>query len=158
MILPRLALSVRQPWAFALAVGWKDIENRSWRVLSSVRQHRGPFCIHASKGMTRDEYESAADTFAALGYACPPAAELKRGGIIGVARVVDIVKQHASPWFSGPRGLVIADAEPVDFIPASGKLDFFEWRRGDPADVPSPARWMLPKPPAPMQPQQGLLL
>ena len=25
------ALSVRQPWAWAICHGWKDIENRTWR-------------------------------------------------------------------------------------------------------------------------------
>lgn len=41
--LPRLALSIRQPWAHACAAGWKDIENRKWRTAI-----RGPICIHAS--------------------------------------------------------------------------------------------------------------
>lgn len=143
-ILPRLALSVRQPWAFALALGWKDVENRSWRVLSGTRKHRGPFCIHASRGMTRAEYEQAAETISGLGFECPAPDELPRGGIVGVATLVDIVRDHDSPWFFGPRGLVVADARLVEFIPAAGALDFFEWKPGDPADVPPPARWMLP--------------
>lgn len=143
-ILPRLALSIRQPWAHAVAQGWKPIENRSWRVLNSLRNHRGPFCIHASKGMTRAEFDDAADTFEDLGFTCPPAAELQRGGIIGVATLVDIVKRHDSPWFFGPKGLVISDARPVAFVPVSGALDFFAWRPGNPAQcVPPPARWML---------------
>lgn len=40
---PRI-LSVRQPWAFAIARGWKPIENRSWPT-----DYRGPLLIHASK-------------------------------------------------------------------------------------------------------------
>ena len=161
--LPRLALSVRQPWAHALAYGWKDIENRSWRVLSPARQHRGPFCIHASRGMTRSEYEDGRDVIESLGFACPPPAQLQRGGIIGAARIVDVVKDHDSPWFSGPRGLVVADASPVDFIPAGGRLDFFEWRPLEGSDAPvSPARWMLPTAPSqtslPVDDRQGVLL
>lgn len=148
-MLPRLALSVRQPWAHALAMGWKPVENRSWRVLTPQRQHHGAFCIHASRGMTRREYEEAAEFFDELGYSCPPPGDLKRGGIIGRARVVDIVKHHDSPWFFGPRGIVVSDANPVDFIPASGRLDFFVWKPDDPANVPAPARWMLPRQPSP---------
>lgn len=33
-------LSVRQPWAWALVDGWKDVENRSWRTA-----YRGPIAI-----------------------------------------------------------------------------------------------------------------
>lgn len=145
-MLPRLALSVRQPWAYALAMGWKPLENRSWRVLTPPRQHRGEFCIHAAKGMTRKEYEEAAEFFEDLGYSCPPPSELKRGGIVGRARVVDVVKHLDSPWFFGPRGLVIADAVPVDFIPAVGRLDFFAWTPADATIVPAAAKWMLPRP------------
>lgn len=145
MDLPRLALSVRQPWTFALAHGWKDIENRSWRVLSGSRNHRGEICLHASKGMTQDEYRHCAEFCAELGFTVPAPHELQRGGIVGVCRVIDIVKVSDSPWFFGPRGLVIADARPVPFIPARGALDFFEWKPGIANDVPAPARWMLPK-------------
>jgi len=132
-------------------MGWKSVENRSWRAPNPGLKFRGNFCIHASKGMTRDEYESAADFFADQGFECPPAAELLRGGIVAIGRVVDIVKELDSPWFFGPRGLVIADVQRIDFIPASGALGFFEWKRGDDSEIPPPAKWMLPKPVAPEQ-------
>ena len=48
------ALSIRQPWATLILHGQKDIENRSW----ATRQ-RGQVLIHASKGMTRDEWEES---------------------------------------------------------------------------------------------------
>lgn len=147
-MLPRLALSIRQPWAHAIAAGWKDIENRSWRVITPQRRHVGDFAIHASKGMTRDEYEDCADYCADLGFALPPAADLRRGGIIGVARIVSIVKSSDSPWFFGPKGLVIADARPVNFVPAAGRLDFFEWKPAAADYPPPPARWMLPSQPS----------
>ncbi|MCP4687042.1 MAG: ASCH domain-containing protein, partial [Desulfobacterales bacterium] len=38
------ALSIRQPWAWLIANGYKDIENRSWRT-----SFRGEFLIHAGK-------------------------------------------------------------------------------------------------------------
>lgn len=37
------ALTVHPPWSFAIAAGWKPIENRVWRT-----NHRGPLAIHAS--------------------------------------------------------------------------------------------------------------
>ncbi len=50
------ALTVRQPWAWALMEGGKDIENRKW-----ATTYRGPLAIHAAAGMTRQEYCRAAD-------------------------------------------------------------------------------------------------
>nr|WP_183262357.1 hypothetical protein [Aminobacter niigataensis] len=138
-------------------MGWKDIENRSWRQPNPGLKFRGRFAIHASLGMTRYEYEDAAETFAHLGYACPAPADLLRGGIVGVATVADIVKTSDSPWFCGPRGLVIVEAEPVAFVRCGGQLGFFQWHPDQIADAPVPAKWMLPRP-APTADPQGTLL
>jgi ASCH domain len=35
-------LTIRQPWAWAIIYGGKDVENRSW-----LTKHRGPLLIHA---------------------------------------------------------------------------------------------------------------
>ncbi|OBQ84688.1 MULTISPECIES: hypothetical protein [unclassified Mesorhizobium] len=149
--LPKLALSVRQPWAHCLMMGWKPVENRSWRAGNPGLNFRGDFAIHASTGMTRDEYADCADLCQSLGFQCPPPAELERGGIVGVGTIVDIVTQFDSPWFFGPKGLVIADACPVEFIPVGGQLGFFDWKRlvpfaknGKPV---VPAKWMLAQAP-----------
>src|SRR3990167_9411398 len=53
---PMKALSIRQPWAWLILHAGKDIENRGWPT-----SFRGRFLIHASKGMTRAEYELADD-------------------------------------------------------------------------------------------------
>ena len=50
------ALSIRQPWAWLIVNGFKDIENRTWPT-----KFRGRVLVHASKGMTRDEYDDVAD-------------------------------------------------------------------------------------------------
>ena len=154
--IPRLALSVRQPWAWAIIHAGKPVENRDWRKPNPGLKFRGRFAVHAAKGMTRDEYEDAAEFMAGIGVACPAPAELLRGGVIGAASVVDIVREHDSPWFFGPRALLLADAAPVTFRPASGSLGFFEWRPMDASEVPAPARWMLPSRP-PVDPQGALL-
>lgn len=142
--LPDLALSVRQPWAWAIIYAGKDVENRDWRAVAKGGMRPLRICIHAAKGMTRDEYEDANQFMASVGVVCPSAVDLYRGGIIGAITVVDIVKSHSSPWFFGPRGLVLHDPCPHAFIPAMGALGFFRWTPGDPTAVPRPAQWMLP--------------
>lgn len=163
--LPRLALSIRQPWAHCVVSGWKPVENRSWRRDNPGIKYRGEFAVHASMGMTREEYEDCAHLCRQLGFECPPPADLLRGGIVGVATITDIVSEMDSDWFFGPKGLVIEDARPVDFIPVGGQLGFFDWKRllpyaknGKPVE---PAKWMLPqqaKPPKPAGPIQEPLL
>ena len=144
--LPRLALSVRQPWAWAIIYAGKDIENRSWQAVNHGLRQRGRICIHAAKGMSREEYENTRDFLWTRRAGCPEAKDLLRGGIIGSVEVVDVVSESDSPWFFGPRGLVLRSPEPCEFIPAVGQLGYFEWKRADPSIVPGHASWMLPKP------------
>jgi hypothetical protein len=149
--LPRLALSIRQPWAWAIIHAGKDVENRSVASLRHMNFHGvDRIAIHAAKGMTRDEYESAADFMASIFVRVPPARDLLRGGIIGSVALRGVVKESASPWFFGPRGIVLADPQPCDFIPAVGALGLFKWRPADASIVPPPARWMLPSSAAPI--------
>lgn len=143
--LPRLALSVRQPWAWAIIHAGKDIENRSWQAVNHGLRVRGRIAIHAAKGLARCEYEDAAEFMASIGITCPAPADLLRGGIVGSVEVIDVVKESDSRWFFGPRGLVLRDPQPCDFIPSVGALGYFEWQPADPSIVPAPARWMLPK-------------
>ena len=141
--LPLIALSVRQPWAHAIIHCGKDIENRSIHAVNRGGMRPARIAIHAAKGMTRDEYEDGADWIRRCGHACPAAGDLPRGGIIGAVTVSDIVKESGSPWFFGPRGLVLRDPEPCDLIPAVGQLGFFKWSEADALILPAPARWML---------------
>lgn len=142
MDLPKLALSVRQPWAWAIIHAGKDIENRSWQAVNHGLRIRGRIAIHASKGMGRDEFEDARDFIEANGAKCPDPHKLLRGGIIGSVEVVDVVSESESPWFMGPRGLVLRNPEACELIPAMGRLGYFEWSRADAAIVPPPAPWM----------------
>lgn len=151
--LPRLACSVRQPWAWAIVYGAKDFENRTKYTLSlgGYRQAEGQrIAVHASKGMTRDEYEDGRAFMARIGVDCPPPWKLERGGIIGSAHVVKVVTREAeraavtSPWWMGGDGLVLADPRACPLVPATGELGLFAWKPGDVASVPPLARWMLP--------------
>ena len=139
---PEIALSVRQPWAWAIIHAGKDIENRSWQAVNHGLRKRGRTAIHAAKGMTKDEYDDASDFIADCGFLCPPARDLLRGGIIGSVEVIDVVSESNSPWFFGPRGLVLRDPRPCTFTPSIGALGYFKWAEADKSIVPQPAAWM----------------
>ena len=123
--LPRQAISIRQPWAWLIVNGWKNIENRMWRT-----SYRGPVLIHAAKGMTQDEYNACRLFMAGF---CDPDRDIKlphpvefeRGGIVGVATILDCVDDHESEWFCGDWGFVLADAKPLPFYAFKGALSFF---------------------------------
>lgn len=118
--LPTITLSIRQPWAWLIVNGFKDIENRDWQT-----KRRGPVLIHASKGITRDEYGGCFRLCESLGVKLPAFEELERGGIVGVATITDCVDQSESPWFFGKYGFVLSNARPLPFIPYKGRLGFF---------------------------------
>lgn len=122
-----LALSIRQPWAWLIIHGGKDIENRMW----STRV-RGRILVHAAQGMTRDEWKDAW-LFAAGSGASPKAIEagltrdnIERGGIVGSVEIVDCVQASNSRWFMGSHGFVLRDPQPLPFRPLKGRLGFFE--------------------------------
>ncbi len=151
--LPIDALSVRQPWAWAIIHAGKPVENRSRFAIDKggMRAVVGKrISIHAGKGMTRYEYEGAALFMHRLGIAVPPAAELQRGGIIGTVECVGIARNATealnSPWFVGPWGLLLARPVPVPFVGAQGALGIFRWKPNG-AEPEASAQWMLPRSP-----------
>ncbi len=125
--MPKFALSIRQPWAWAILNAGKDIENRDWPTAQ-----RGAFYIHAAKGMSRTEYDDFCDFYErairSVQRGLPPAplaADLPRGGIIGQAKLVDCVRRHPSPWFFGKYGFVLSDVRALRLRPLRGQLGFF---------------------------------
>lgn len=139
--LPSIALSIRQPWAWAIVAGHKDIENRTTFAVNKGDMEPRDICIHAAKGMTQDEYFSTSEFMFSMGIICPSPDLLLRGGIIGVCTVIDVVKEHDSPWFFGPRGLVLTSQREIEPIPSTGALGYFRWRKSGAFDEPKP--WML---------------
>lgn len=125
--LPEKALSIRQPWAWAILNAGKNIENRPRRF-----NYRGPICLHASLGGSGREYLQAMSDIYNLdgtGIVTPTSDDVARGGIIGTAEIVDCVEQSDSPWFFGPYGLVLENIKPVEFVPVKGALGLFNWRK-----------------------------
>ena len=124
------ALSIRQPWAYLIVNGYKDIENRDWPT-----RYRGPVLIHAGKRLTEDDFEECRDTIQIIrqrGHQIktgnPKLSELRElcGGIVGIAEIVDCVSQSDSPWFFGEYGFVLRNARPLPFQPFKGQLGFFD--------------------------------
>lgn len=108
------ALSIRQPWAWAITSAGKNIENRSWST-----DYRGPILIHAALNLDwyGDDVDEVEDTF---GVSVPE--ELPIGGIVGKAKIVDVVRASDSPWFRGPFGFVLAEARLTRFVECRGAL------------------------------------
>jgi hypothetical protein len=170
------ALSLTQPWAETILHHGKRIENRmAWKGCS----YRGPILLHAAKGVgTRDAFEDTVDQILDILKPAPgaerlamldpvaicriggrgrhhaegwfaPAPTLKRGGIIGRARIVDVTQPSALPrgvhaevafenwvrrggdpsqrrWWFGGFALVLDEVEPLPFVPWKGALGLFD--------------------------------
>lgn len=128
------ALTLRQPWAWAVVDGGKDVENRRWST-----SFRGEFLIHAAKGMTRKEYESALywiGEHVPRALPLPNVDALERGGIVGVACLVDVLPPCVKSelfevtcdhrWHMHEQyGFRLADVRPMPFVPWKGALGFF---------------------------------
>ncbi|AZI37071.1 hypothetical protein NT2_01_04700 [Caenibius tardaugens NBRC 16725] len=99
------ALSIKQPYPHHIFHDGKDVENRDWPT-----KGRGWFIVHA--GVSKTELADSQ-------------MELPRGGIVGMARIVDCVTEMESHWFFGRYGFVLRDAFPVPLIPCRGQLGFF---------------------------------
>ncbi len=102
------ALSIKQPYPHHIFHDGKDVENRDWPT-----RGRGWFIVHA--GVSKSEINKDDDAQMAM----------PRGGVVGMARIVDCVTEMESRWFFGRYGFVLRDAFPLPLIPCRGQLMFF---------------------------------
>ncbi|MCI0703585.1 MAG: ASCH domain-containing protein [Planctomycetia bacterium] len=108
------AVSIHQPWAWAILHAGKNVENRTWRT-----HHRGPLLIHAARSRKSYDQQDAGMWPSLYGVELPPWEELTTGAILGVVDVVDCVEigldgdlgEHsASVWaLEGMYGWVLAN-------------------------------------------------
>lgn len=102
------SLSIKQPYPHYIFHDGKDVENRDWPT-----KGRGWFIVHAGVSKSEldkdDEHEMA----------------MPRGGVVGMARIVDCVREMESRWFFGKFGFVLRDAFPLPLIACRGQLGFF---------------------------------
>ncbi len=116
------ALSVQQPWAWAILHAGKDIENRTWAPPRHIIGRR--IWIHASKKRQPIEPSELLPSFT-LGelvvtgisgrlHLVPELRELPLGAILGSVRVVGTTRiAKGNRWFSGPIGWVLTDPSPL---------------------------------------------
>lgn len=113
------ALAIRQPYAWLVVNGIKDIENRSRRT-----HYRGQVLIHASLNEDLLFADSLSKLSTRAGVEIPE--PLKTGGIVGVAEIVGCERRHGSDWKDPASwGWVLANARPLPFKPCKGALGFF---------------------------------
>jgi hypothetical protein len=83
------AFSVKQPWAYLICSGIKNVENRSWKT-----KFRGRVLIHSSKKIS--ELDINIEQQKNISYDIKKL--LKFGSIIGSVEIVDCIKNSKSIW------------------------------------------------------------
>jgi hypothetical protein len=146
------AITICQPWAWAIAAGHKIIENRprQWH-------HRGPIAIHA--GLSKKWMRAGCEFLQSKGIELPERFEF--GAVIAVAQLVDckhihdlqalgigarespslfeqvpkypridpnsdVAGQFSGGWVTGPFCLLLRDTIPIAPVSCSGQLGLWE--------------------------------
>ncbi len=126
------ALSIKQPWAWLICAGHKDVENRNWNT-----NFRGRIYVHAGKSFDIGEFVPAA-----MKYRKSPNFNgdfrsfmdlydrkiLSYGAIIGEVDITGCIRNSRSPWaVPGQYHFLLANGILYDKpIPCRGALGFFE--------------------------------
>jgi hypothetical protein len=121
------ALSIKQPWAWLICAGYKDIENRNWKLPQAMYCER----IYVHAGKTQEPLnEQLIDYLVKRGISVASTLLLTtvtRGAIIGEVDIKYCVESSKSPWFAGKYGFVLANPELYkEPLPCRGQLGFFE--------------------------------
>lgn len=128
-------LSVKQPWAYLICAGMKDVENRSWKAAKIP----GRILIHASSSkVTRNFLDTLpADVRAYIRNGIksgniPPLETLPTSAIIGYVSVTGFNDGYVNSIWAAPRGTYkwkLEDAwifdEPI--LNVNGKLNLFDY-------------------------------
>lgn len=138
------ALTIKQPWAWAILAGLKDIENRTWST-----KFRGRVLVHAGLDKKLDEYpmnlvfnQDQLDEISKQYNEIELCSRLGPfGAIIGSVEIIDCVQNHPSIWAekienspfdreSNPKKIYnFVLANPIKLkepIKIKGKLNFWE--------------------------------
>ena len=117
------ALTIQQPWAWAVAAGYKRIENRTWSPVPGAFRLGERIAIHAGKTLDQSfpwrDLEHAHKGPLPAGVTVPGTGELVFGAIIATAKVTRFVAvpDKLSPtdraWFQGPWGWMLEDVRRV---------------------------------------------
>jgi len=127
------ALSIKQPWLWAITDLDKRIENRSWNPPEWIIGKT--IALHASK---RDDIEGGLFINNISGKLPPH--NLPRGAIVATCRIVGWIDMRNKgsciggsllddPWFFGPIGWILDDIYKLyKPIPCNGALGLWEWK------------------------------
>lgn len=127
---PVRVLSIRQPWAWLIVNGYKDIENRDW-----YTNVRGPLLLQTGQRWDDDmRGQDAVDFFKEV-HGIDVPLDLPTGGYVGITNLTDCVRQSDSKWFVGDFGLVMKDSRPCRFKRARGQLGIYGVPWSDVADI-----------------------
>lgn len=117
------ALTIKQPWVWAICEQGKRLENRTWAPYRSLVGNE--FAIHAGKTLDRDVPEGSS-----IGSRSevPPKSELVMGAVAAVATLrgyrtdPPLANDPQFWWFEGPYGWMLEDQVWVlpDPIPCTG--------------------------------------
>lgn len=133
-------LSVKQPWAYLLCAGVKDIENRTWKLPEKYKGER--VLIHASADrkldygiLTRKQYNGMLDNVSFKETEFPFNDKLNRSAIIGSVRFVDCIINHPSIWAektSFSRSVILNNDLTVKGYRVKEEKPIYNWVVADP--------------------------
>lgn len=140
------ALTIWQPWIWAIMHAGKRLENRGWYC-----GHRGPILLHAAKRYEPEEILNTMRTIIPLGRKAGlemPSVTLRQlqascGYLLATANVVDCIRpggavpEGQAGWYTGSYALVLDDVKPL------GMPIFYRGQQGL-FDVPSSALGVQP--------------
>lgn len=135
-----LALSVKQPWAWLIVHGYKDVENRGWELFKSFKTPQRIYLHASATPVAKKDWLNVQSTI--IQYGDRELFEIgedrrniirgykssnQLGAIIGEVDIVGCVQHSSSCWFSGPYGFELAN--PVSYeqpIPFKGRTFFWK--------------------------------
>ena len=125
------ALSIKQPWCWAILNHYKDIEIRTWNT-----NYRGYIALHAGKKIDHNDYFLLKDMDIPL----PLESTLETGKILGYTYLYDVIPykeyqrfydhherhRNRSAWWDGrQKGFILQDVTKIKPIEFKGKLSLF---------------------------------
>ena len=115
-------LTVRQPWAYLIVNGHKNLENRSWST-----RYRGPLVIQSARsyGSIAELSDLCLDIEEETGIALPDTFTL--GVTEGIVTLQDIVTNSQSIWaYDGDYHWILGDPAVLPAVNLSGKLGIWD--------------------------------
>lgn len=133
------AITIKQPWAYLICAGIKDIENRSWKT-----NFRGRVLIHAGKGRQYSIQQllnlNQKQVFdEKIGCEYDFVKTFPKGAIIGSVEIVDCVINHPSIWAEKSNGYSQSYPNGVPVIYGNKKHPpIYNWVLANPILYPKP--------------------